>query len=175
MPFYHVRVDPKSKQDGEEVRLDLSREELETRFLLPYRTGKPIVINGKTMEVGDIGRIRVSETEQNADQLRPAAEWRNREHYSFVIPGPSIESIIAYMGEDVTDQFITGPHGEEAPTDVGDKGKHRPSSDSRVVFVVHGRNCEARDALFDFLRAIALHPLEWSEAIQATGKSTPFI
>ena len=47
------------------------------------------------------------------------------------------------------------------------------NSESNVVFVVHGRNLEARDAVFDFLLAIGLHPLEWSEAILATGKAAP--
>ena len=45
----------------------------------------------------------------------------------------------------------------------------QPSADTRNIFVVHGRNEAARDALFAFLRAIGLHPLEWSEAVQATG------
>lgn len=43
------------------------------------------------------------------------------------------------------------------------------------VFVVHGRNGDARDALFTFLRSISLQPIEWSEAIQLTGKPNPFI
>ena len=38
-----------------------------------------------------------------------------------------------------------------------------------------GRNTEAREALFEFLRAIDLHPLEWSEAVSATGKASPYI
>lgn len=48
-------------------------------------------------------------------------------------------------------------------------------SDPRNVFVVHGRNLQARDALFEFLRSIDLHPLEWSRLIAATGKGTPYI
>jgi predicted nucleotide-binding protein len=39
--------------------------------------------------------------------------------------------------------------------------------------VVHGRNLKARDALFTFLRALGLAPVEWEEAIAATGMSTP--
>jgi len=43
------------------------------------------------------------------------------------------------------------------------------------VFVIHGRNEEMRRALFDFLRAIGLKPIEWSEAVALTGKPTPYI
>jgi predicted nucleotide-binding protein len=66
-------------------------------------------------------------------------------------------------------------------------GKHRAgtaeeasSNASRVteedkVFVVHGRNTIARDGMFDFLRAIRLHPIDWSEAVRLTGKGSPYI
>jgi predicted nucleotide-binding protein len=47
--------------------------------------------------------------------------------------------------------------------------------DPRKVFVVHGRNNTAREALFAFLRAVGLHPLEWSEIVTATGKAAPYI
>ncbi len=47
--------------------------------------------------------------------------------------------------------------------------------DSSKVFVVHGRNETARQALFAFLRTIGIHPLEWSEIIAETGKASPYI
>ena len=47
--------------------------------------------------------------------------------------------------------------------------------DPRTVFVVHGRDNVAREALFTFLRAIGLRPLEWSEIVKATGKGSPYI
>jgi len=34
---------------------------------------------------------------------------------------------------------------------------------------------KARDALFDFLRSIGLDPIEWSQAVAATGKGTPYV
>ena len=43
------------------------------------------------------------------------------------------------------------------------------------VFVIHGRNEVMRRALFDFLRAIDLKPIEWSEAVALTGKPSPFV
>ena len=51
----------------------------------------------------------------------------------------------------------------------------RPLTDARNVFVVHGRNEVARRAMFDFLKALDLHPLEWSEAVGATGEGSPYI
>jgi predicted nucleotide-binding protein len=47
--------------------------------------------------------------------------------------------------------------------------------DPRIVFIIHGRNGKARSSLFTFLRSIGLSPLEWSQAIKATGKASPFI
>lgn len=47
--------------------------------------------------------------------------------------------------------------------------------DARKVFVIHGRNEQARAAFFSFLRAIGLEPIEWSEAISATGQGSPYI
>ena len=39
----------------------------------------------------------------------------------------------------------------------------------REVWVVHGRNTAARDAMFEFLHAIGLKPIEWSEAVASLG------
>lgn len=46
---------------------------------------------------------------------------------------------------------------------------------NRSVFVVHGRNMKARDAMNEFLDALKLHPIKWSEAVHATGKTAPYI
>lgn len=46
---------------------------------------------------------------------------------------------------------------------------------SERVFVVHGRNAAARNAMFTFLRSIGLKPIEWDQAIALTGKASPYI
>jgi len=53
--------------------------------------------------------------------------------------------------------------------------RQEPVGDPRTVVVAHGRNEAARKAIFTFLRSIGLHPLEWSEAVAATGKGAPYI
>lgn len=47
--------------------------------------------------------------------------------------------------------------------------------DNRKIFVVHGRDAHLRKDFFGFLRALGLQPLEWSEAIKLTGKTSPYI
>lgn len=48
-------------------------------------------------------------------------------------------------------------------------------ADPKKVFVVHGRNDAARKAMFDFLRALGLAPMEWNEVIDHSGKGTPYV
>jgi predicted nucleotide-binding protein len=50
-----------------------------------------------------------------------------------------------------------------------------PVQRERRVFVVHGRNATARGAVFAFLRSIGLAPIEWHEALLATGKASPYV
>ena len=46
--------------------------------------------------------------------------------------------------------------------------------DSRRVMVVHGRDLQARNDLFALLRALGLSPIEWNDAVRATGIGTPY-
>ena len=55
--------------------------------------------------------------------------------------------------------------------EAGSNGDDR----KRTVFVVHGRNEPARLAIFSFLRSIGLQPIEWSQAVAATGEASPYI
>lgn len=46
-------------------------------------------------------------------------------------------------------------------------------ADPRKVFVIHGRDEQARQAVFTFLRALDLQPLEWESIVHATGRVSP--
>ncbi len=50
-----------------------------------------------------------------------------------------------------------------------------PDRDPRKVWVVYGRNAAARFAMFQFLRAIGLEPLEWHEAVASAQAGAPYI
>lgn len=51
----------------------------------------------------------------------------------------------------------------------------KPKRKSNTVMVVHGRNGAARDALYEFLRALGLNPLEFAHGVKATNKGAPVI
>jgi len=43
------------------------------------------------------------------------------------------------------------------------------------VVVVYGRDEAVRNSIFQFLRALKLNPIEWSEAVRATGHGSPYV
>ena len=174
MAYYNIRITQASAPSYDETRLDMTLEELEDRFLSPYREGSKIVINGKVIPVSAIDRIRISKSDQDSNHIRPIAERERRESgvISLVHSG---DWDIANKGEDVTDELITDPPGSPVEPVPHANQDFRPSVGTREVFVVHGRNTAARDAVFQFLLAIGLQPLEWAEAVRSTGKGTPYI
>lgn len=68
-------------------------------------------------------------------------------------------------------------HNDDTPKPAAPRkyAESMPDVDPREVFVVVGRNTEANTAMFTFLRAINLRPIEWSTAIAATGSRSPYI
>ena len=156
--YYHVWITLKGTtplQRRRELELNLSFEDLETRFLIPYRTGRSLVVNGRTITPDELERVQVFETEQQLGHGVQIQQWN-------MIPN-------------VTNQFITGPPGSALESTPRDDQELRPPTDAQDVFVVHGRNSAARNAIFGFLRSIGLHPLEWSEATIYTGKPSPYV
>ena len=51
----------------------------------------------------------------------------------------------------------------------------RTASEPRAVMVIHGHDSEAARAMFDWLRAVDLQPLEWAQLVQYTDDASPCI
>jgi predicted nucleotide-binding protein len=173
VPF-HVRLNRKSNPSHDEVKLDLTEAELEEQFLRRYREGRPILVGGVVVPVDDINYLKISQTDEPSDDLLPQIRYE-REQSSVIAVGISDEWTLAHSANDVTDDFLKDPPGSSLPPEPAGEAGSGGGPDPRVVFVVHGRNGDARSSLFDFLRAIGLHPLEWSELVRRTGKANPYI
>jgi predicted nucleotide-binding protein len=189
MPF-HVRITRKNQKNRDILKLDLTEQQLLDRFIIPYRTGEPITTGGITTPIEDIESIHVNKTELTSSALLPLIHLR-RIQSSGISVAISDEWYVTEEGIDVTDDYITGPPGKKISPEALFKTDARivippqikipaPSSrvqetqlDPRTVWVVHGRNSKASSAMFSFLRAIDLHPIEWTEARKETGLPTP--
>ncbi len=85
--------------------------------------------------------------------------------------GAFLQSLMEELSEHPEDYFsIPIPSEEKATIPKAPK-----STSLKKVFVVHGRNDKLRESMFNFLRALGLNPIEWSQAIQATQKASPYI
>jgi len=160
---YHVLI----KLIGEygEFKLDLDRSELMKEIVKPYAAGTPITIRGRVIHCEDITRILIKYTEEDSKTLLSKSVA-----YRDAFPPLSDDERVFQKGKDVTDDFIKGPSALR-----GGKSAAPEGIISQNVFVVHGRNTQLRDSMFNFLRAIELHPIEWIEAVSGTGNASPYI
>ena len=138
--YYHVRLSTRSSRSHDEVRLDLSVAELESRFLAPYREGRAMVINGKTIPVDDLAAIRINRTSQSSEQLRSVVKAERRA--SNVIVPISDNWYIAKQGVEVTDKFITEPPGSAIPKQPA-VSTSQPAASSKPATYADGQIVEA--------------------------------
>ncbi len=85
--------------------------------------------------------------------------------------GAYLQALKEELTEHPEDAFSTPIPSEEK----GMISQVPKSTSSKTVFVVHGRNDKLRESMFSFLRALGLNPVEWSQAIRATQKASPYI
>jgi len=110
------------------------------------------------------------------DLTKDMALWLAKSYYS------------RYQWEEalkVLEPFKVAPEIKEFYEEVAMKTTRRPGAgvpgkvtgmpNPKKVFVVYGRNEPARDSIFNFLRAIGLEPIEWTQALALTGKASPYI
>lgn len=175
MSYYHVRVTIKGEKT-DEVRLDLTEEELERLVLMPYRQGLTITLNGRAMSSGDVQRLRISKSEVPSDYIKSQVEAERSASGVVVIGGPSLAWRTAARANDVTDQYVTGAPGYESGVEaIPSPVRTEANMDSRSVFLVHGRDLEAAAAVKDLLRSLGLRVIEWEHAVARTGTPNPYV
>jgi predicted nucleotide-binding protein len=166
---YHVIVTPRKPEDrraGEALALDKDAAWVEERVVQHWRQGNAIFIDGRTFAPDNIDKILITETTRFSRQLITEV----RKTPGVPLP-PGLE--IARGGQDVTDQFITGPSGTSPRTDATKATTF--AANRKAVMVIYGHDVEANDALFGWLRAIGLQPREWSQLVSSSGSASPYI
>jgi predicted nucleotide-binding protein len=68
------------------------------------------------------------------------------------------------------------PRHARKPARTSRRRLSEPAKASRnQVFVVHGRDTVAKEAIFAFLRSVSVKPIEWNAAIGMTKKPSPYV
>jgi hypothetical protein len=113
---------------------------------------------------------------------RTALEYREvhtPEDLSSILERQAADRMMAHQQAiAVAPSFTRGGMFENVFADTGQVTPVSPAEadDPTAVFVVHGRDREAKEALWSFLRAIGLRPLDWEEDLVAlTGQGTPYV
>ncbi|WP_410644254.1 TIR domain-containing protein [Amycolatopsis sp. lyj-346] len=180
MDYYHIRVTV-SDNRRDEVKLDLTLDDLEKNFLAGYRSTAGVMLNGRHYKPDQIERVRISKSDRPSAELIVEAKRESRSSNVAVISGVSIEWRAAARGVDVTDQFITGPPGEGtflvAPSAASSSGGQivESSENADSVFLIYGRDSEASNAVKDFLRSLSLRIIEWEHAVVRVGLPNPYV
>lgn len=174
---WHVAIEPTAaKRDAgahDAVAVDKDRDWIERRILEPRRRGETIALSGQTFTWDEVGRLRISVSSQPSKAIIERLKIEDRNSEVFFVGGPGYKERAVYAASDMTDELIDGPPGSLASGAAGVEAELL--SDPRAVMVVHGRNEAAHVAMFDFLRALKLNPLEWPTLRAGTGKGTPFV
>lgn len=172
MPL-HVRITSKSplRRHADALALDKDEVWLEENILAPRREGRDIFVDGQVFSWDGIDAIRINETERTSDELLTEIRARRASERAIAVGIPD-RWYVTKQGDDVTEKYISGPPGTERPRG---SGSAPTAKDAAAVMVIHGRDTEARDAMFGWLRAIGLSPREWSVLVQATGSASPYI
>jgi predicted nucleotide-binding protein len=173
---YHVRLSVRGQKTymNDEVKVDLDEATLERQFLRPYREGSSITVNGRTVPSGDVERLLISYSDGPSADLIAQLQAAERSSTVRSFGGPSYKWRVAAKATDVTDQFIQGPPGTGTLTQDATLAPS-DTTDPRSVFLIQGRWHDAVEAMREFLGALDLKVIEWEQAVQATGKASPYI
>ncbi|WP_285507926.1 nucleotide-binding protein [Actinokineospora sp. NBRC 105648] len=159
----------------------MTAQQLEEQFLSPYRDGAVITVNGKSVSVNAIERLRVSRSDVSAQVIMREIELEDARSSVLLLSGPSLEWRAAGRATDVTDEYVVGPPGglaEPAPSsrpDARSPGRDAGPDDRKRVFLIHGRDRKTAVAMKAFLRALGLRIVEWDHAVSRTGTPNPYV
>ncbi|HDR7903184.1 TPA: nucleotide-binding protein [Bacillus cereus] len=156
--YYHVRID--LKDNTQEGRYNITKEELENRFLNPYDSGDPIVLNGRTLELSEISRIsiNVSQNENELESQKIQIEYEDQRSDILMFNLSPLEWRAAERLKDVTDAFITGAPGQKNNKST-QATTQKKTLNKQKAFIVHGHDTHMKQELEIFLHSIDIEPI----------------
>lgn len=164
--YYHVLLDlnknyHKNAWDKTEIKADITELKfVKDKFAEPYQTGYPILINGRTIPVEQVERLRIFSSVESSEILerneKAQREYEDR-NSSVAIIGfyfNDLESAILKQQE-ITDEVITFAKGTKPPEEVVEIQSNTPTK----VFIVHGHDDALINEVKSFLLSQSIEPI----------------
>lgn len=102
-----------------------------------------------------------------------------RGHWEIGIPPAVLDRIVDSASEPVTSIPVAIPmpgiSDREGAQPLKGHTMTKASNDPAEVWVIYGRNGRVRDEIFDLLRKVHLHPIEFIRAVHRSGQASPVV
>lgn len=175
--YYHVILElgekhHKNAWDKVEIKSDLTDlEDVINKYAEPYQVGKPILINGRTIPIEHIERLRIFSSEISGVVLKEqqASKRRAEDRASSVVMigfySNDLESAILKQKE-ITEELVTYAKGTKKEiSNLSEKTKKITPS---KVFIVHGHDDALINEVKAFLSAQRIEPIVLREQHDAS-------
>lgn len=163
--YYHVILDLddkfyKRRPEQVEIKSDLlDLNEIKAKYIEPYEIGNPILMNGRTIPVDHIKRLRIFQSEISAkilkqeEEARREAEDRNSDVIVVGFYFNDLKSAILKEKE-MTDDLVKYAKGtkKQGVKQTNESEKITPTK----VFIVHGRDDALIHEVQNFLYKLSL-------------------
>lgn len=192
--YWHCLVEVAGSK-GTSVVNDMDFDHVMKSVVEPWHGGRPFTVSGTIVRSPDtVNKIKIVHTPE--PQQAYANSHDARMSASGIADMATNRRLLPFSaGEDVTFQLLfeerpSMADGSGRPTTSGRReaagpgqvlsspsvGHAAPSmaTNPREVAVVHGRDSDVASAVFDFLRALDLRPLEWEELLGRVSVATPY-
>jgi putative nucleotide-binding protein containing TIR-like domain len=168
MAYYHILIQASEKKYFDLDKTDLS--EIKEDIIIPYLKGEQFFFKGYIFDKAKIQRILIKESNRSSEEY---AEEKNRnlppDLIMYILPQDIIES--KEYTTDITKRTIKECE-EEATPKSADSLPNMPKApmDKSKVFIVHGHDNAAKEAVARFIEKIGLQAIILHE--QASSGNT---
>ena len=162
MPYYHVLIETKNPSEKyyELDKMDLS--EIKEEIVIPYLTGKEFTVDGYSLDKSEVKRFIIKESDCSSEEYATREQAELSPNIFMVILPRDIVGSRAYT-RDITNRIIKECKSqlqEVAPkSEVPTPNKPQTPMDKSKVFIVHGHDDAAKEAVARFVEKIGLEAI----------------
>lgn len=162
MPYYHVLIETKNPSEKyyELDKMDLS--EIKEEIVIPYLNGKEFTVDGYFLDKTKVKRFIIKESDCSSEEYATRERAKLSRNIIMVILPRDIVGSRAYT-RDITNSIIKECESQiqEATTKPEAPTPNNPQTpmDKSKVFIVHGHDGEAKQAVARFVEKIGLEAI----------------